>query len=555
MLLLALLMTVGQVRAGEQVAEALTVDVTPEGFDNVAGIVPTLFPSAIDVPAQTGAIDLFEGVSLGYSITGLSAAVVVNSARITPEEGRLHVDADLDIHVNDADNPFTLALGGTYYTDLCEGYITEFPVAVAMDIGLAVVTPEDGAPFVDATVSEIEATYGLDGSNVHFDEDCILWELNALLVSDTGYPYPLYDLLIGQLTAPLTATIAELGPTVETTLEDALAGTVISQDMDLAGGTIHLDLAPGAISITPAGMRLTLSGGAAPVSPGECVAAYDAGPLERTASAPPDFGTAPKGVATPFGAGISVSDDFVNEALYAVWRSGVQCLAISDAGGLTLDTSILGMLTGGVYDPLFPEAVPLTLRTLPRVSPYARFDGDHGVTLDLEDFDLEMYAEVDGRQARVVTAAVAGPVGADLAFDGAAGTLGLLVDVDPTLFVTSVAYNELYPEQTATVEASLATALPGLLATAVEGLTGGLSIAVPGMNGLGVQSLETGGAGANKDWLGIYAQIGTVTYATGSGCDGGCGGEGCGGGCASGGPGLVGMMAPLLVALTLRRRG
>ena len=71
-----------------------------------------------------------------------------------------------------------------------------------------------------------------------------------------------------------------------------------------------------------------------------CVAEYDPGGSKATDSSIPAPAAGAQAEAV-------VSDELANQALYALWRSGLLCYDLSDLSGLTLDTSLLGLLDDG----------------------------------------------------------------------------------------------------------------------------------------------------------------------------------------------------------------
>jgi hypothetical protein len=146
---------------------------------------------------------------------------------------------------------------------------------------------------------------------------------------------------------------------------------------------------------------------------------------------------------------------------YALWRGGLLCYTLDENGPFPLDTSILNSLTGDVFAPLFPEAKPVTLQTSPKAPPTTAFDGSHAIDVNLDRLGLDMYAELDGRQAKVVTIDLSGVVGADLAFDATTGALGVVVDLDPAALTPTIGYNEFYPDANETIVSSFSGAFGG----------------------------------------------------------------------------------------------
>lgn len=535
--------------AGAVIEQAAYADITPEGFDAVAALIPAMIPTDIPIDSMSGG---YEGVwgqcYLGgyeYGLSGAWVGIAVTGADITPADGVLNVTADLLVQVNDPSSPFSLFTSLECIDDTCSGYVEAFPVSFNMQIGLAVVTGDTGAPVLDATVGTPQVSYSLDSDAIHLD-DCAIGTVEEVL---NYVGLSIYDLILGQLDGYLDSAIGDFAPEIEQTLEDAFSSATVSQELDVNGAVVQLDLFPSDVQITPAGARIQLSG-AMDGDAAACVAAYDPGGSLKTPTSAPDIGQAPSGVDSPFHVGLTFSDDFTNQALYATWRGGLLCYTMGPDGSFPLDTSILNLLTGDAFVDLFPESQPLTLRTVPRAPPTAAFDAGYDIGLALDDLDVEFYAELDGRQARMLDVALDGVVGADLAFDGNTGEMAIEIALEPDNLVPTVVYNEIVPDANDAILASFSDQLGGLLDTVLGGMLGDLAFALPTYTGIGLQDLQTSAAGTAGDWLGIYAWVGSVPYTSSEGCD-----SGCGGGCTVGGTSVP--APPFWVAaaaLLLRRR-
>ena len=535
---------------------ALYVDITPDGFDAIAGVIPALLPSEVAIPDTSQEVVDIWFCAEDFSLTNGLVGLQVIDAQVTPGNGALDVTASLMVSVNSSGNPFNLSFSGCVDSD-CPGYVDAFPVDIHTTIALAIVPGPDGLDVLDATVGAIDVSYVLDNSDIHLD--CFVQDIEDIL----GYVgLSIYDLIIDQVDSLLQDQIGALAPTLESTVEDAFSAATIDQDLDLNGATAHISLAPTDIQVLPTGVRLAM-GGWVSGDAAACVSAYDTGGPTWTENGLADIGYAPTGVRSPYHLGIGVSDDFANQTLYTLWRGGLLCYTLAPGGVFPLDTSIMNLLTGNVFAELFPESQPVTMRTVPRAAPTVDYTGSDDINVTLKDLDVELYADLDGRAARIVSVSLNGPAGANLALDGGTGNLGIAVHIDPANLVPTVVYNEIYPDQDATVESSFATAFGGLLDTLIGGLVGdALAFALPSISGLGLQSLETSATGPSQDWLGAYAMLGSVTYGDGSSC-GGCGGtdtggsssSGCSSGCAQapGVPAWMGLL-PLGLAVVLRRR-
>jgi hypothetical protein len=523
---------------GATIPQAILADVTPDGFDAAAALVPTLVPSRIDVPDTTG-----DRLGIDYGVVGAWVDIDVTDAALTPGHGVLNLDASMSISVNSAWDTFDLYAHGGWIPDQdCAAHVEAFPVALQSSIALSVVTDGRGVRRVDASVGTIDLQNGLTEDHIQLS-DCGLATIEGVL---DNIGLSLVGLILDPLEGELDDAVAELGPELESTIEDALQSASVRESVDVNGGTLDLALSPSSVQVTPEGMRVTMEGSAG-ADAAACVAAYDPGGSPKSTGGPPSLGSAPSGVPTPFHVGVSVSDDFTNEALYAVWRSGALCVSLDADAGLPLDTTLLHRLTGDALAPIFPESAPVGVRLAPRKPPTSAFGAGHDVDVALRETGVEFIADLDGRKARVLTVDLDGPVGVDLAFDGATGQLDAAVDLDAESLTPSVSYNEFAPGKDDTIVAAFRGTFGTLLDTVVGGVLEGLGTSLPSFEGIGVQAIR---AGSTAEWLGVYAFVGEVDYVN---ADGGCGS--CAGGCAQGPagamphPGLV-----LLGVLVLRRR-
>ncbi len=519
----------GTLAPGATIDEALTLDVLPAGFEAVEALLPSLLPSGIPIE-DTSSGDCWGG----FTLSNASVDLEIVSADITPGEGVLDVDISLLVALNDASNPFYMSYELLCFLgETCSGYVDEFEVNARTTIGLDIDT-SSGTPALDATVGAIEFDYALDASDIVLS-GCSIGSIEEVL---SLFGLSLYDLILDLVDPFLQDALAGFIPDLETQVEEAFSAAVIQQELDLNGTALRINLFPSGVDITPEGLRLVMSG-SLDADQAECIEDYDPGGSLETVSAAPGIGEVdPTGHFV-----VQVSDDFTNQALYAAWRGGILCYTIEPGGSLdlpiSLDTTLLSGLTGGVYDPLFPESSAVTLRTLPRAAPTLELGGSHDLDLRLNDLDLEMFGELDGRMARFTSVTLNGPVGADLELDPATGELGIALDLDFSVLDVTLAYNEFYPGTDTTVAEAFKTSIGGLIGPILDGVLGdALAFAIPSFSGLGLTEINISNA---DDWLIASAQLGPVAYGDPTaGCDseGGCAGgcdEGCSGGCSSDG--------------------
>lgn len=540
--------------AGAVIENAATVDISPEGFNAITGVLPELIPTDIDIPevsqSDPGALGQCWLAGYEFSLTNAWVDIGINSAELVPRPGRLDLLVDLSVKVNDPTDKFRLYVEAECIGDDCYGYVAPFNAQVSTTLGLNVVTGADGQPTIDATVGQLNLAYDLTGTDIQID-DCWIGTVEDVL---NFFGLSLFDLILSVASGFIDDTVADFGPEIETLLEDALGAAVIEQEIDLGGVVMDLGLYPAEIDIDDPGVRIWMDGYTAVDDAAECVAEYDTGGSLATPTDPPGLAEVAT-LAPGYHAGLHLSDDFGNQALYSLWRGGLLCQTVdAELTGFPLDTSILGLMAGDAFDDLFPESGPLLIQTRPMSPPTLVFDGANDVGIDVHDLGLDFYAGLDGREALIVGMDLATPAGIDLVFDEATGELAVGVALEASNLDVTVTQNEFKPGTESDIETNFAGVFDTIVGPIVDGLAGDLAFALPGFSGLGLTSLELEGVGAEGDWLGGYAQVGAVSYES-AGC-GGEGGSDCGGGCGTTGRGggrLALFTLPLALVL-LRRR-
>lgn len=541
---------------GETIDPAAVADITPEGFTAVGALIPALLPS--DIPIDTVGDD--QGY-YAYELSNAKIAIQVQSASIVPGNGVLDVTADLTVAVNQSSDPFSLYYSAIWIIeDTCPGYVDAFAVHLNTTMALEVVDDGSGGTVLDATMGAINVSYELTNDDIHMD--CTIGDIEDVL---DWFGLSLYDLILGQLDSYLQDTVASIGPTLESTIEDAFSAASISQDLDLNGATAHLELNPSDVQITPAGARIVM-GGSMSAEPAACVAAYDPGGSLKTGSGSPDIAEHPSDVPAGFHVVADVTDDFANEALYSLWRGGLLCYTLDENGPVPLSTALLDGMSGGAIGELFPESMPVTLVTRPENAPTVNYQGTHDIDVDVKKLGLDFYTELDGRQARLVGMDLDAVMGVNLALDSSTGHLGIEVAIDGDNVTPSIGYNELVPAANDGLIAGFGGLFDTVVGSLLGGLTEGLGFDLPSFSGIGLTGVQMSANGDNKDWLGLFATLGPVTYSGSSSC-GGCGGtdtggvdtgasaSDCGGGCAVVPPVPFSLaMAPMVAFTMLRRR-
>jgi hypothetical protein len=527
------------------IEDALAVQITDEGLDSVVELIPALIPATIPIDTIAGE-DGWWCANYAYELSNIWVGIEVASADLTPGNGVLDVSVDLMVQVNEASDLFNIWYEIACIDSSCPGYIEPFPVALDTTIALNVVTGDTGLPELDATIGDISVDYADIGGAIQLD--CWIGDINEVL---EWFGLNLYDLLLGLVGGALDGAIAGFGPELESTIEDLFTETTIEEELDVNGAIVDVLLYPNDVQITPDGIELVMAGSMSAREPALCIAGTDPGGSLRTDSGIPSMSGLPSGTHL----GLLLADDFTNEAMYALYRGGLLCYELSGNDPLPINSGLLQLIAGDVFDELFPETVPMVIATQPNMPPEAYFNGDHDIDLTVQDLDLHFYAEVDGRMARVVTLGLDVDAGADLNFDPTTGALDIGVALSSENVTAEVVHNELVTGTDDVIESNFAGAFDTILETVVGGLLEGLSFNMPAFEGIGLTSLTVNPAGQQQDWLGINAGVGQTPYVAGDCND--CSGEGggCSGGCAVGGPILNFWTMLALAVVGVRRRG
>ncbi len=537
--------------AGTPVDEAVVIDLTPQGFDSLTDVIPTLLPTGISIdPIGDGYEGAFGQCWLGgyeYALNNMWISLAVSEANIVPRDGYISLDLAIDIQVNDPSDTFELYTMLECIEDTCDGHVEPFTVTADTLIDLRVATGDDGKPYIDANVGDVTIDYTLSGSQINLD-NCAIGTVEDVL---NFFGLSIFDIVLSFAGGFIDDAVAGFVPEIEALIEDASSAAYVEQELDLGGVTAGLTIYPHEIRIREEGLRLSMAGLFEAGAAADCIADYDPGGSYHLASDTPDIGSGPG----DHHAGIFVSDEFGNQALYALWQAGLLCQVVDSelTGGFSLDTNILGLVVEEAFDSYFPDAKPMVIVTRPKVAPELVFNGEDDVELSVQQLGLDFYAELDYRQARLMGVDIDADLGLNVPFDGTTGTLGLDIVVSGDNVDAVVTHNDLAADYNADIESGLPGLFDTLVGPIIGGVLGDTSFPLPALEGLGLTSMTVDAAGASGDWLGLYASVGTVTYEA-SGCDSSSGGCDLGCGAVGPSPGRFALFGfPLLVVL-LRRR-
>jgi len=531
--------------AGATIPEAAVVNIPPEGLDQLGGLVSGFLPVEgieLDPINQSGGGG-FCLLEYNIDLSNMKIGLAITDTSVVPEPGVLNVTIDALININDPADKFQLYLDAICITNDCPGYVAPFPVTITLPIALDIVTdPVTGDAVLDATLGDMVLDNGLQDSDINLD--CGIQTLQNVL---DLVGISIYDYLIGFAEDFLVQEIEAQTAQIEATIEDAFASATINQSFEvLPGATLDVYLAPSDVLIDTDGMALIMEAAVdAPLAP--CLQGIDPGASKGTSGPAPSLASEPAGTQMA----VQLSDDFVNQTLYGVWRSGLLCQEIAggEFGGFAVDTNLLGLLGGAPYQELFPDTAPMIIKTIPHNPLEADFSGSSDIQIPIEDLEVLFFAELDGRMARALSVGISPDVNVDLVFDDTVGELAVDIALGDD-FRTELTGDVMIPGAEAEIVDNVDGALVGLVDSLLGSLLGdAISFGLPALDGgFGLTSLSATPTGGGE-WLGLYAEVGTVTYPAGS-CSDGCSG---GSGCTSSGSSAF-TFAALMVFFMRRRR-
>ena len=353
LLLVATPLAHATVYAGDTPIEgAVHVDVTPAGFDAMAGAIPLLAPSDLPIDGVSdGYGGLFDQCWLGgysFDVGNLNIGLEFDEVSLTPNTGYLDASLRLYVSISDETSPFYLDTMLECIESSCDAWVDPFEVNVLTTVALEIVDDPEGNPLLDATFGELEFDYALSGDDVTID-DCAI---GTVLDVFDFIGIDLIDLILPSVSGALDDAVGDLAPTLEETVEEAFSAAVIEQELDLQGSSVLLAIQPGDVQITPEGMRLSLDGFTDVEDAADCISEWDDGTFNAVDSTPPAIGTAPAGIEGDHAAGILLADEFGNQLLYSVWKTGLLCYTV-DGASASPSTHPSWPLAGDAFKLLF----------------------------------------------------------------------------------------------------------------------------------------------------------------------------------------------------------
>lgn len=417
---------------GEPVERAAALHVTQQGLDRVGdaieGLVPRSFP--IENIAGEMACSEEDAQPLTYAMDSLEVLISADDVQIVASDGRL----DITLYGTLGSNASTFYVQGdcSVLTDLDEACSLQLPTtSISAHLGMQ--------------ITEWEGIFDVEVDDLSIDispitnplADCTLASVIGTLLGQDEQA--ISNLLLSFIEPELEG----LDATIEEAVEDAL--NQLSLDTELALGEVPLALAlyPTWVEFGDSGIIFGFGSRIDAEGTSDCVDASEGSPF---ADSPwPELSTYAPGTDLAYDVGLVVSRDFVDHVLWAVWASGTLCIELEELAGAELQTSLLESFFGESFTELFPEAQPALVAVDPTGQPLAVFSDDEPpLAVAVEDLGLQLYSELDQRDARIFRVGVDADVGLSVDIDSKAVTPQLFLD--PADFTYTESYNDLLDE-------------------------------------------------------------------------------------------------------------
>lgn len=282
-----------------------------------------------------------------------------------------------------------------------------------------------------------------------------------------------------------------------------------------ASAAIELSLgAGGNAEAGPAGLTVGLRGGAKEVVVADCVA-----PATRPAPpmlALPDFDL---DAPAPYDVGLSVSGQMISEILFRAQQSGALCLELGQETVGALESGLLATLLPSLGKLTDGKSVPLRIVIRP-VNPPTAVVGEgtidaNGrplnplVRLDWRGVEIDAYALLDDRQARLFTVAADLSLPLGVTLDGCSGVTPVVGSLMGAVTNVRVKNSEILAEPLTVLQ----NLVPSLLTLAEPQLSQGLtSFTLPAFNGFQLKVVGARGIGpvsgsTTYNHVGLYAEL------------------------------------------------
>ena len=436
-----------------------TIEVLGEGMVNDIDL-DALIPSPVWSDESESCIDL--GWFGEYCFTWYSIYLYITSPSISS------TDLELDSQSGYLDATATIYDPTLYWS--ASGVVMEIGYSGSGDIYANSITVDmDLVPYVSSGTLYVDI-YNVDAdtSGFDFDWDSWIWDIIDF------FGFDIDSLIAGLVESTLESTIADEVPAI---LEDTLGSLELATDLEFEGNSYGFEAAPYAVTCDVDGITLglatyfTADTWASPIVPlGSLYAGY----------------STPSWTATP-GMLLGVSDDFLNQAMLALWGGGLLDMQM---GGDDLGLSVEDL------EFIFPEMTELNIVTEAQLPPVV-LPGSGTALLDLQlgDLELSMYGGPVAEENLMLRAYVTVFAGMDVDVDS---DLTLSMELSDLM----VSFDVTHPEANSLGASDTEDLLYALIPLIMPLLTDALGeIPMPEIDGFSLDNITIATGGAENGYL------------------------------------------------------
>ncbi len=436
-----------------------TIEVLGEGMVNDIDL-DALIPSPVWSDYSESCIDL--GWFGEYCFTWYSIYLYITNPSISS------TDLELDSQSGYLDATATIYDPVLYWS--ASGVVAEIGYSGSGDIRASNITVDmDLVPYVSSGTIHVDI-YNVDAdtSGFDFDWDSWLWDIIDF------FGFDIDSLIAGLVESTLESTISSEVPAI---LEDTLGSLELATDLDFEGNSYGFEAIPYQLGCDTNGITLglatyfTANSWLSPITPlGSLYGGYST----------PTWATSP-------GMFLGVSDDFLNQAMLALWGGGLLDMQMNgDDLGLSLED----------LEFIFPEMTELNIVTQAQLPPVV-LPGSGTALLDLQlgDLELSMYGGPVAEENLMLRAYVTVFAGMDVDVDSDLTLSMELSDLMVSFDVTHPESNTLGAQDTEDLLYALIPLIMPLLTDALG------EIPMPEIAGFSLDNITIGVGGAEAGYL------------------------------------------------------
>ena len=436
-----------------------TIEVLGEGMVNDLDL-GSMIPSPVWSDYSESCIDL--GWFGEYCFTWYSIYLYIYSPSISA------TDLELDSKSGYLDAGATIYDPTLYWS--ASGVVAEIGYSGSGDIYANNISVDmDLVPYVSSGTIYVDIyNIDVDTSGFDFDWDSWLWDIIDF------FGFDIDGLIAGLLESTVEGFIADEVPAI---LEDTLGSLELATDLDFEGNSYGFEAIPYQLGCDEDGVTLglatyfTASAWSSPVTPlGSLYYGYST----------PSWATTP-------GMYIGVSDDFLNQAMLALWGGGLLDMQMTgDDMGLSLED----------LEFIFPEMTELNIVTEAKLPPVV-LPGSGTALLDLQlgDLELSLYGGPVAEENLMLRAYVTVFAGMDVDVDSDLTLSMELSDLMVSFDVTHPESNSLGAQDTEDLLYALIPLFMPLLTDALG------EIPMPEIDGFSLDNITIGAGGAEAGYL------------------------------------------------------